>query len=329
MTTGMNSINEVKEMIAAGKLLLLAGDEAGLRELPKGSWIGGTVPYFMAEQGGMRTKDQLFVTQLPDAVVNIQTAIYDEKNINNVYNDAPQHGFSTIIIPASSPTHFAFALRAPTLENFATRPVIGWISGVALDELGNLTPKVFDGTQGKAYENAAVMLNAELPENKIAEIGIVNIFEQSDGDTITFQHDGFSARVAMVNGYEVNFADYLAEKKVDTKLPLVANLFGVMINTSFKGVDKTNNAVDFYGPVFEGIVYRIATPVGTYVDDFRARIPQGTEDHLVFSCNCILNYLYAELEGKKTAHFTGPITFGEIAYQLLNQTLAYLTIENA
>ena len=45
-----------------------------------------------------------------------------------------------------------------------------------------------------------------------------------------------------------------------------------------------------------------------------------------FSCNCVLNYLYAGLEGKKTGEFNGPATFGEIAYQLLNQTLVYLTI---
>ena len=49
---------------------------------------------------------------------------------------------------------------------------------------------------------------------------------------------------------------------------------------------------------------------------------------LFFSCNCILNYLYSELEGKKTGGITGPITFGEIAYQLLNQTMVYLTIED-
>jgi hypothetical protein len=49
-------------------------------------------------------------------------------------------------------------------------------------------------------------------------------------------------------------------------------------------------------------------------------------DNIVFSCNCILNYLYSELEGKQTGGIIGPITFGEVAYQLLNQTLAYLTI---
>ena len=47
-----------------------------------------------------------------------------------------------------------------------------------------------------------------------------------------------------------------------------------------------------------------------------------------FSCNCILNYLYAGLEGKRTGSITGPITFGEIAHQLLNQTIVQLYIRN-
>jgi hypothetical protein len=34
------------------------------------------------------------------------------------------------------------------------------------------------------------------------------------------------------------------------------------------------------------------------------------------------------LESKKTNHFVGPITFGEIAYQLLNQTLVYLEVHD-
>jgi len=329
MQTSMYSKNDVKEMITSGKQLLLAGDETALRDLPKGTWIGGTIPYFMAEQGGVCTKDQIFVTELPDYVTHVHTKTYDEKTIGNIYSDAPEHGLSVMIIPASSPTHLHFALNAPRFDNFATRPLIGWISGVFLDDLGKISPKVFDGTRGEVFENAAVVLNAELPEDKLVEIGIVNIFEQGGGDTITFPQNGFSAKDVMVNGQKKNFADYLAEKAVDTKLPLVADLFGAMINTSFKGVDEANKQVDFYAPVFEGIEYKIAKPVGDYVKDFQGRIPEGAGDHLVFSCNCILNYLYAGLEGKKTADFKGPVTFGEIAYQLLNQTLAYVTIENA
>lgn len=37
--------------------------------------------------------------------------------------------------------------------------------------------------------------------------------------------------------------------------------------------------------------------------------------------------MYAHLEGKKTGAIKGPMTFGEIAYILLNQTMVYLTFE--
>ncbi len=328
MKTELYDTNAVKDMIVSGRHLLVAGDEAALGDLPQGSWIGGTIPYFMANQGGVCTKDQIFVTPLPENVSSVQCMVYDEKNINQVYSDAPDHGFSIIIIPASSPTHLSFALNAPTFPNFATRPLIGWISGVHLGDLGKIAPKVFDGTQGKALPNGAVVLHVGLPADKLVDIGIINIFEQGEGDTITFPESGFSAKDALVNGRKINFAKYLTDNGVDTKLPLVADLYGAMVNTSFQGVDMTKNQVDFYAPVFAGVEYKIAKPVGEYVKDFRALVPQGVGSNLVFSCNCILNYLYAELEGKKTGDFIGPITFGEIAYQLLNQTLAYITIED-
>ena len=63
-----------------------------------------------------------------------------------------------------------------------------------------------------------------------------------------------------------------------------------------------------------------------YIKDFTS-IVSKLDIKPVFTCNCILNYVYSELEGKKTGTLTGPMTFGEIAYQLLNQTIVYLTIE--
>jgi hypothetical protein len=329
MKTELHDKQAVIAMIKAGKQLLLAGDEATLQDLPKGDWIAGTIPYFMASQGGVCTRDQIFVTQLPDYVIRVENKVYDPKNIDQVYNEAPEHGFSVIIIPATSPTHLAFALNAPYFPSFAAKPLIGWISGVLLSDLGKVAPKVFDGTQAKSLEDAAVVMHVQLPTTKMVEIGIVNIFEQGAGDTITFEQTSFGAKKAMINGKEMDFADYLTQKGVDTKLPLVADLFGAMINTSFQAVDTSKHEVNFYAPVFEGIEYKVANPVGDFVNGFMAQVPNGVGDNLVFSCNCILNYLYAELEGKKTANFTGPITFGEVAYQLLNQTLAYITIDDA
>lgn len=47
----------------------------------------------------------------------------------------------------------------------------------------------------------------------------------------------------------------------------------------------------------------------------------------MFSCNCILNYMYAGLEGERPGDMTGPVTFGEIAYVLLTQSMVYLVVE--
>jgi hypothetical protein len=92
-----------------------------------------------------------------------------------------------------------------------------------------------------------------------------------------------------------------------------------------QGVDETKGAVTFYAPVFPGTEYKIAEPVADYISAFEsAACSDGAPP--AFSCNCILNYLYANLEGKSTGTITGPITFGEVAHQLLNQTLVRLSI---
>jgi len=99
-----------------------------------------------------------------------------------------------------------------------------------------------------------------------------------------------------------------------------------MINVSI--LDVVEGKVRLYAPVFADMVYRFAYPVGNYIESFEKSLSGSAAQNISFSCNCILNYLYSELEGKKTRDLTGPITFGEVAYQLLNQTLVYLTITN-
>ncbi|MCM2324513.1 MAG: hypothetical protein NDJ90_14740 [Oligoflexia bacterium] len=327
-TRALQSVEEVREKILAGRNLVLAGDEMLLAQLPAGKWIGGTIPYFMVETGGACVQDRIFVTELPAFVAGIQVQRYDAESLHTVYLGAPENGFSVIIMPASSPAHFEFALKGPRFAKFASRPLIGWIAGVSLENVGKVEPKVFDGSALLSSTREAVVMRILLPPSKIAEIGILNIFEQSEGDTITFPEEGFTARRARVNGQEVNFADYLLEKKWDTRLPLVADYYGAMINTSIQQIDRTTHEVRFFAPVFKGVVYRHAKPVESYVERFAAQLPEDCQS-IVFSCNCILNYLYSELEGKRTVGVTGPITFGEVAYQLLNQTMVYLTISDA
>jgi hypothetical protein len=322
----MHEVNEVKAMIARGQKLLLAGDEALLKQLPAGDWIGGSIPYFMTEEGGLSTRYMIHVTDLPDSSTDTTIKLYDAATLANVYTDMPQNGFSVIIVPAFCATHLAFALQAPQYRGFATRPLIGWISGVHLNDMGKVTPKIFNGQAKTMLEDGAVVMHVALPPTKAAEVGILNIFEQSDGDTITFEHDGFTASDAIVNGVKTNFAEYITRNRLDTDLPLVADYFGAMVNVSIQKVDVAKQEVKFYAPVFVGVPYKHARPVDNYVQQFTSQVPTQLDKQSTFSCNCILNYVYSELEGKRTGDITGPITFGEVAYQLLNQTMVYLTI---
>lgn len=322
----MYDVIEVKAKITRGEKLLLAGDENLLKLLPAGNWIGGSIPYFMTEQGGLSTHQKIYVTELPETVLQVSIKVYDPASLSSIYTDMAQNGFSIIIIPGSCQTHLEFALRAPQFKNFGHRPLIGWIAGVHLEDLGKVTPKVFDGRSQTMLVDGAVVMHVSLPPTQFAEVGYLNIFEQGDGDIIVFSQDGFGVREAYINGVKTNFAEYVTRQHLDTRLPLVADYFGAMVNVSFQSVDMAKQEVRFYAPVFAGVSYKHAKPFNDYFQQFTAKLPSRLSENPIFSCNCILNYLYSELEGKRTGNITGPTTFGEIVYQLLNQTMAYLTI---
>jgi hypothetical protein len=317
---------EVKSKITRGERLLLAGDESLLKLLPAGNWIGGSIPYFMTEEGGLTTRHKIYVTELPFPVEDTVIKVYDAKTLESVYTDAAQNGFSVIIMPGSSRTHLEFALHSPQYKDFGHSPLIGWIAGVHLDDLEKTAPKVFYGPTQTMLEDGAVVMHAALSPKHVAEINYVNIFEQGNGDTITFLQDGFSSSEAYINGVKMNYADYITRNNLDMRLPLVADYFGARVNVSFQSVDPVKHEVRFYAPVFAGVSYKHAKPLQDYVKQFTAMLPIHLSKHPTFSCNCVLNYMYSELEGKRTGKITGPTTFGEVVYQLLNQTVAYLTI---
>lgn len=328
MNNRLLTIEQTNELIASGKFLLIAGDEKKLQALNQGNWIAGTIPYFMDVDGGVSTRDKCFVTVLPDFILDPEIKTYNKDSIKNIYLESKDNGISFIIIPALNDLHFSFALNAPSYTNFGYNPLIGWIAGIHLDDLGKETAKTMNGLNKTLAEDLAVVIHGALPDTKYAEIDIINIFEQGSGDEIQFLEDSFSVTEALINGEKRNFADYLKEIGHDTRFPLVADYQGAMINISYQSVDEEKKSVVFYAPVFKGQIYKNAEKLEDYVSKFDNQMPKEDIDHIAFSCNCILNYLYSELEGKKTEGITGPITFGEIGYQLLNQTLAYITIKD-
>lgn len=320
------TVAQAAELIHSGKYLSIAGDEQALKQLPTGNWIGGTIPYFMADQGGVVTRELVYVNEIGIYSDPPLIRFYNVESLPRLCRNAPDNGYSLIIVPGFSEVHSSFARNAPNYEEMYLKPLIGWVSGIHLDDLGKVTPKVVHGQTGQFSDQMAVVMEVPLPKEKFAQIDIVNLFAKGPGDDISFKVTGFSVNECFINGQPANFSDYLISKGIDTRLPLVADYSGAMINVSFKENITAEKRVDFYAPVFPGLTYRIAAPVVDYVTAFQAALPPLNAE-LSFSCNCILNYLYCELEGKKTGKVKGPITFGEIAYQLLNQTLVYLTID--
>lgn len=323
--SGLMTIPEAAQLIQSGRVTLVAGDEAALRELPAGDWIGGSIPYFMGAEGGVVDKARVFVHVLPESVTLHSTVLYDPEGLRSVYEDGDADGLSFIVVPATSQAHLRFAKEAQDYPSFLSKPLVGWVTGVHLDDLGEVAPVVVDGRTKEVSSEHAAVLHAKLPEGKAAVVDIVNLFTQGDGDEITFDEVGFSFTHAHVNGEKVELAKYLADEQIDTKLPLVADYYGAMVNVSFQGVNEETKAVDLYAPVFPGTVYKIAKPVADYVSSFEDAVPPEAAG-ATFACNCILNFLYGSLEGKRTKDAVGPVTFGEIAYQLLNQTFVYVRI---
>ncbi|MFA6981367.1 MAG: hypothetical protein WC209_18720 [Ignavibacteriaceae bacterium] len=318
-------LNAVIAKIKNGERLILAASEELLNQLPTGNWIGGTIPYFMDVDGGVFSRTHIYVDTIPAFAKNTSIKFYSEETIDGIAYDEFENGYTTLIIPAFSALHSSFAKNSIQYPNILHKPLIGWISGIDLADLGKVTPKVFNGVTGEVSDIKAIAMHVELDENKSAVLDIINLFSQGNGDTIRFETTGFKVTECFVNGAKRNFTEYLAENKIDTKLPLVADYCGALFNVSFQNVDIERKEVSFYAPVFDDIEYKIAEPISNYVDEFRKKTA-SLDLTPVYSCNCILNYLFSELEGKTTGKFTGPFTFGEIAYQLLNQTLVYLTI---
>ncbi|MDR0306155.1 MAG: hypothetical protein LBI42_04865 [Chitinispirillales bacterium] len=316
------TFDEVTKKIANGDLLHIAGTEGLIKKLPKGSWIGGSTEYFMARDGGKITDDLLSVIELPYREFKIKS--YDEKTIQDITVDAFDNGFSIAIIPFDSTVHKVYAEKAAEFDGMFIKNITGWISGFNLSKSGQ-TPIAVNGLTGETYYEKAAVLHVAVPDDKTVTIGVINIFTQDENSpVIEFIEEGFSVKNCLINGKETVFADYIEQNKLDTKLPFVGDYSGNGVNISCKSIE--NGVVYTYAPVFSGIKYRIAKPISDYAGEFNRQLGKFEDAAAVFSCNCILNFLYGELEGKTLKAFAGPITFGEIAYQLVNQTLVYVSV---
>lgn len=321
------STREASDLIKSGAVLLAAGSAQALATLPPGKWIGGSTPYFMTASGGLLDHDKVFCTILDNAA-DMRCAVAGEDELPSLLSGRFANGFSYVLIPAFSAVHQRFAVDAHILPGLYDQPLVGWVTGIDLADLGKVRPVVVNGVTGETFEDKAVVMHVALKPGIFAEADIVNLFTQGDGPDLVFPETGFSASSFLVDGVERNFAEWLRETGAGSELPLVANYNGAMINVAFQAVHE--DKVDFYAPVVAGRTYRLAAPVGDYSSAYGTYCNSlhDVGGATALSCNCILNYLYASLEGRTTGRFTGPVTFGEIAYILLNQTLVRLDLQS-
>lgn len=52
--------------------------------MPAASWIGGSVPYFMTEEGGLTTRHKIYVTELSAAVSDVSMLKEQRRNFGQV-----------------------------------------------------------------------------------------------------------------------------------------------------------------------------------------------------------------------------------------------------
>lgn len=321
------SVQETNQLINSGHILVIAGEEEVLNKLNTGDWIGGTIPYFMnGESGGVVDQEQVFVTDFTAVVAQAKIQVYNEEQITKtMLEDRFKDGFSYVLLPAFSSIHQTYALKTGEEPTLFDVPTMGWITGVHLDDIGTKTPKVINGKTGEVLSDKGCVLHCQLPTDKYGELSIVNIYEQGLGDKITFKEDDFSCSDCWINGEPANLADYYVKNEIDVSLPLVADYSGASINVSIQSVDAETGKVAFFAPVLNTREYHIAKPIDDLYAAFCGDLPEDTSG-VVCSCNCVLNYVNIGMKGKLSGKFTGPFTFGEIAYVLVNQTMVVLSI---
>lgn len=310
---------EVSKMIRRGDNLLLAGNISTLSQLPKGNWIGGTTTFFI-EQPSQRINslDKISVCRLPDYVTRTTICEYTDTSIRNIYNDAPHNGFTVVIMPFNSPPAKEFAFNASNFDNFASHPVCGWVAG-GYSKATILTDTCYavSGVDSQSFTDKAVAMHIEFPPNKYAELCIFNPYKQGTGDDITFDYCSMIAKDAFINGKKRNFAEYLREIGFVPKVPFVANYAGAMLNVECFAL--SDDEVFMAAPFFPDITYRISE-----IDD-KINEPELLGSEIVFSVTCIVNYMNPTFCEQYLKKMNGPVVYGEIAYQLLNQTTVYVT----
>jgi len=324
------SVQEVTTLIEQGKHLVINGEEKLFEHLPKGNWIGATESYFyLAGKKGCFNESKLFVSDFTDISKAIKIETYTQETIKDIASNGFENGFNFLVLPALSEIQLSFALNSPSYKELYKNPLLGLIAGTSLDSFSEGKPsKIYNGVTGESFQDKGVALHVAIHDELVARLEILNVFEANKAVTLEVKETDYVVGNCIIDGVEVNLYNYIQEHKIDISFPLTCDYNGATINTSFQRLDEDSKKVMFYAPLFQGKKYNFALPLEDYTTLFRTKVKEKDikKESLIYNCNCILNYLYGDLENNDIG-FSGPTTFGEIAYHLINQTFTYLLID--
>jgi len=321
--------NEVIKFILSGNRMVLTADESVLNQLPEGNWIGGTTPYFMDTNKGTFTKELIFVDDFTEITTNFKIETLTKENIKTISKNSFRNGFTVVILPFETEVYYEFSLNSLTYDNIFQNPLVGFVAGFDFNDLGKVKAKVFDGITKKQYEDMAVVMHIELPDNKIARTEILNLDTiKANSEQIIFPKTSFSQSQCTINGKAANIAEFLTSIQYKEKAPrpLIANTNGALINRDIKEINNDKKEVTFFSPVYAGDHYYLTEIIDNYKELFNERLLE-IKKNPVYTSICVSYYLLGNLEDKKI-NIEGAFAFGEIAFQLLNKTLVFLEIDD-
>jgi len=302
----IGTIEKVKELLLQPHPLMIAGTKKTLEQLPAGNWIGGTIPFLVDQSGKRLPEDQLEITRIAGSVSKAIIKVYDLDNIHQIRHEGFKNGFSMMIVPAESRIHHSFAMNSSVYPAADKNILLGWVAGYQEDQ-ENQAYVIF-GPKKKFLTDQAVSIHYKLREGFIPKVEKQNCFVPSDGPDLKFPQSGFSTDKIEVQGKSMKIKDFLKQYDIDYRFPLI-RLEERESNVSLKKLE--GDRLHFYAPIFKNQRYRWSR--------LASEKKEPTITDPVFSCNCILNHI----ENSVTLcdhRIPGPVTFGEISENLLNQT---------
>jgi len=322
------TLEEVIRKVENKEFLIVLGNDELLQQLPKGNWIGVSAYYFMTKERGLSTNEKLYVQNLSNYSESVTIKSYKEDQTQDILKDRIAGGFTYLLMAPLTKVAENYATEVLSDISLYSIPILGFIGGAKYEDVqSGHKSYCYNGITGQRSDEEAIAIHVKLKQSFSPRIEILNIFEpELEGPRFNFDQNSFAVTDCTVDGQKRNLYDYMLENDIGRAYPLISNHNGALLNCSIFQLDQENKTVYLASPTRKGKTYFLAKPFDDYMKAFQARFDTIDKSNIVISFNCYYNYFFGKLEGKKL-EIGGPITYGEIAYQLLNQTMVYLRID--